>query len=78
VRALPEGHTEKTMSQERPSTAENTTVIRVFRGDAQRLEEIRRALVVQAGGAHQTAADALHEVMKTGPYANRPAAKATP
>ena len=57
-------------------------LIRVYPEDAQRLEEIRRALVMQAGGAHRTIADAVHELVTT-PSAwavknSRPEAKAEP
>jgi hypothetical protein len=55
-----------------------TVTIRVYREDAQRLEEIRRALVVQSGGAHRTTADAQREAMATGPYASRPQPAAEP
>ena len=45
------------------STADK--LIRVYPEDAQRLEEIRRALVMQAGGAHRSIADAVHELVTT-------------
>ena len=57
-------------------------VIRIYDEDAQRLEEIRRALVMQAGGAHRSIADAVHELVTT-PSAwaiggSRPVAPAEP
>jgi len=38
-------------------------VIRIYDEDAQRLEEIRRALVMEAGGARRSIADAVRAVM---------------
>lgn len=40
-----------------------TTMIRAYPEDAQRLEEIRRALVLRDGGATRTTADAVHAVL---------------